>query len=282
MSDSSKLSATACQHAAPAAATNASLSSSSRRLSKACVMFPIMQVSAAIAQTMATYVSGHALLSSLFGGKAPSDQIAQCLVASTYRHIASVRIAGIILTEQDGIAAVYKTAFLQCTPPSRRRTLLSADAQAQQLPSANHTARNALSGIAGGLTQSRRAAAATATAAAATASSANEGNKLWQQLRSALSVVSGRAGARKPANQASVGIAGIPGTTATTAAGTARVGNSTTRSSATTANRTGAGAAAPTIATVTVAMPAFKVPAANDPRIVDLFDTVARVSHGVC
>jgi hypothetical protein len=90
------------------------------------------QVTGAISQTMSTYMIGHSLLSALFGGKASSDQIAQCIVAATYKRITRDGHATITLTEQASIVSIYKAAFAQCAPPSRRRALLSVtEAQGQ-------------------------------------------------------------------------------------------------------------------------------------------------------
>jgi hypothetical protein len=73
------------------------------------------------------------MLSALFGGKASSDQIAQCIVAATYKRITGDGHAIVTLTEQASIAAIFKAAFAQCAPPSRRRALLSVtDAVATQ------------------------------------------------------------------------------------------------------------------------------------------------------
>lgn len=53
-------------------------------------------------------------------------QIAQCIVAATYQRIAKTGNAIATLTEQEGLAAIYRAAYARCAPPARRRALLSA------------------------------------------------------------------------------------------------------------------------------------------------------------
>lgn len=53
-------------------------------------------------------------------------QIAQCIVAATYQRIAKAGNAIATLTEQEGLAAIYRAAYTRCAPPARRRALLSA------------------------------------------------------------------------------------------------------------------------------------------------------------
>lgn len=53
-------------------------------------------------------------------------QIATCIVAATYQRIAKAGNAIATLTEQEGLAAIYRAAYARCAPPARRRALLSA------------------------------------------------------------------------------------------------------------------------------------------------------------
>jgi hypothetical protein len=96
------------------------------RLTAYRVRLFLSQVSGAIAQTMATYMTGHSMLTALFTGKVSSDQIAQCIVAATYNKISKAGNAIATLTEQEGLTSIYKAAHARCAPPARRRALLSA------------------------------------------------------------------------------------------------------------------------------------------------------------
>lgn len=162
-----------------------------------------MQVSGAIAQTMATYTAGHAMLTALFAGKASSDQIAQCIVAATYKKIAQHGNAITTLTDKVAIAAIYKAAYTQCAPPSRRRALLSAEPA--KFPSSN-PADDAYAGI-----------AAAFKAANPDSSNSSLTDDIWEQLATAMAAAENTtaledagADAMPAASQAAVGIAVVP------------------------------------------------------------------------
>lgn len=132
-----------------------------------------MQVSGAIAQTMATYMTGHKILTGLFGRRVSSDQIAQCVVAATYKTIAGTRNAIATLTDKSSIVSIYKSAYLHCAPPSRRRSLLQAKPQA-----VDGFAQDVFTGIAEAYKASNHTRSKE--------SREEDANELWEQLASAL------------------------------------------------------------------------------------------------
>jgi len=168
---------------------------------------------------MATYMTGHKILTGLFGRRVSSDQIAQCVVAATYKTIAGTRNAIATLTDKTSIVSIYKSAYLHCAPPARRRSLLQASPQG--------FAQDVFTGIAEAYKASNHTRSKE--------SREEDANELWEQLASALDA-SRKAGAAAAApeqqqqqqkqtgnasDESMFSIAAAPGGAATSAAAAA-------------------------------------------------------------